>query len=40
MENGPVIKFELALVGDHIQGTANGEHEGQKLSAKVNVTRK
>jgi hypothetical protein len=39
LENGPVIKFDLALAGDHIKGTANGEADGQKLSAKVDVTR-
>ncbi len=40
LENGPLIKFELSLVSEHIKGTANGEHDGQKLSAKLDVTRK
>jgi len=39
MENGPVIKFDLALAGEHIKGTATGEADGQKMSAKLDVTR-
>ncbi|HEV2688878.1 MAG TPA: hypothetical protein VGV35_09995 [Bryobacteraceae bacterium] len=39
-ENGPLIKFDLLLAEDHIKGSASGEHEGQKLTAKLDVTRK
>ncbi len=39
LENGPVIKFDLLLADEHIKGTANGEHEGQKMSAKLDVKR-
>ena len=39
LEGGDVIKFELALAENHIKGTANGEHGGEKLSAKVDVAR-
>jgi hypothetical protein len=38
-ETGPVIKFELVLEGEHIKGSASGEHDGQKLTAKLDVTR-
>ena len=37
--DGPVIKFELALDGDHIRGTAKGEHEGKNMSAKLDLKR-
>ena len=39
LEEGPTIKFELVLDGEHIKGVANGEAEGKKMSAKVDVTR-
>lgn len=37
--DGPVIKFDLVLDGDHIRGTAKGEREGKKLEAKLDLTR-
>lgn len=39
LEDGTVIKFDLALADEHIKGTANGEHEGQKMTAKLDVKR-
>jgi len=36
---GPVIKFELRLEGDHIKGDAAGEHDGQTMKAKLDLTR-
>lgn len=39
LENGPVIKFDLLLADEHIKGTAIGEHDGQKMSAKLDVKR-
>jgi len=39
LEGGDVIKFELMLAEEHLRGTASGEHEGQKRSAKLDVTR-
>ena len=40
LPNGSVIKFDLLLADEHIKGSASGEHEGQKLTAKLDVTRK
>jgi hypothetical protein len=40
LENGPVIKFDLLLADEHIRGTANGEADGRKMTAKLDVTRK
>jgi hypothetical protein len=37
--DGGVIKFELALDGEHIRGTAKGEHEGKKMLAKLDLKR-
>ena len=39
LEGGDTIKFELMLAEEHLRGTASGEHEGQKRSAKLDVTR-
>jgi len=39
LEDGTVIKFDLAFADEHIKGTANGEHEGQKMTAKLDVKR-
>jgi hypothetical protein len=36
---GSIIKFELVLAGDHIKGDANGDHDGQPLKAKLDLTR-
>jgi len=36
---GPAIKFELVLEGDHIKGDASGSHDGQTMKAKLDVTR-
>src|SRR5450432_53027 len=30
---GPAIKFELVLEGDHIKGDASGSHDGQTMKA-------
>ena len=38
-DDGTVIKFELALAGDHITGEANGSHDGQTMKAKLDLTR-
>jgi hypothetical protein len=37
--DGPVLKFELTVDGDHIRGTAKGEHEGKTLVAKLDLKR-
>lgn len=37
--DGPVLKFELALDGDHIRGTAKGERDGRSMSAKLDLKR-
>lgn len=37
--DGPVLKFELTVDGDHIRGTAKGEHEGKTMVAKVDLKR-
>jgi len=39
-ENGPTLKFDLVYDGETIKGTATGEHDGQKMSAKLDVKRK
>jgi hypothetical protein len=40
LEEGAVIRFDLLLAEDHIKGNASGEAGGQKLTAKLDVTRK
>ncbi|HMC60180.1 MAG TPA: hypothetical protein VKJ01_13385 [Candidatus Solibacter sp.] len=37
--DGPAIKFELVLEGDHIKGGATAEHDGQTMKAKLDLTR-
>ena len=37
--NGPLIKFDLVLEGDHLKGDAHAEHEGRNLTAKLDATR-
>ena len=37
--DGPLIKFELLLDGDHLKGDAHATHEGHNLSAKVDAAR-
>ena len=37
--DGGVIKFELALVEDHIKGDATAMHDGQSMKAKLDLTR-
>ncbi|HEV2688877.1 MAG TPA: hypothetical protein VGV35_09990 [Bryobacteraceae bacterium] len=39
-DDGAAIKFDLLLAEEHIKGTASGEHDGEKMSAKLDVTRK
>jgi preprotein translocase subunit SecD len=36
---GPAIKFELVLEGDHIKGDASASREGQTMKAKLDLTR-
>ena len=36
---GPAIKFDLVLEGDHIKGDASASHEGQTIKAKLDLTR-
>ena len=36
---GPLIKFELTLVGGHLKGDAKAEHEGKSMKAAVDVQR-
>jgi hypothetical protein len=36
---GPAIKFNLVLEGDHIKGDASASHEGQTMTAKLDLTR-
>lgn len=40
LEDGNAIKFDLLLADEHIKGNATGEAGGQKLQAKLDVTRK
>ena len=37
--DGPVLKFEMVLDGDHIRGNAEGEHDGKKMTAKLDLKR-
>jgi hypothetical protein len=39
LEDGNLLTFDLALVEEHIKGTAKGEMNGEKLTAKVDVTK-
>lgn len=39
LEDGNLLTFELALAEEHIKGTAKGEMNGEKMTAKVDVTR-
>jgi hypothetical protein len=36
---GPLIKFELTLVGGHLKGEAKAEHEGNSMKAAVDLQR-
>ena len=36
---GPLIKFELTLVGGHLKGDAKAEHEGKSMKAAVDLQR-
>jgi hypothetical protein len=36
---GPLIKFDLALVDGHLKGEAKAEHEGKSMNAAVDVQR-
>jgi len=36
---GPLIKFELALVGGHLKGEAKAEHEGRSMKAAIDLQR-
>lgn len=37
--DGPSIKFELVLEGDHIKGNASASRDGQTMTAKLDLTR-
>lgn len=37
--DGPLIKFELVLEGEHLKGDAHASHEGEELTAKLDATR-
>jgi len=37
--DGPLIRFELELVGGHLKGKANGEFEGMTMAAEVDLAR-
>jgi hypothetical protein len=39
LEDGGVLKFDLALVDEHIKGTVNGQMGDEKMTAKLDVTR-
>jgi hypothetical protein len=36
---GPLIKFDLALVDGHLKGEAKAEHEGKSMKAAVDMQR-
>ncbi len=36
---GGVVKFNLDFDGERLKGDANGEHDGHKLSAKLDLKR-
>jgi hypothetical protein len=36
---GPVLHFELALRGGHLQGTAKASQDGRTLEAKIDLER-
>jgi len=37
-DDGAVLKFDLTLTGDHIKGDVKGEKDGEKMTAKLDVT--
>lgn len=37
--DGPTIKFDLVLEGEHLKGDAHAEKDGQSRTAKLDVTR-
>jgi hypothetical protein len=40
MEQGPTLKFDLVFDGETIKGGATGEHDGQKMQAKLDLKKK
>jgi hypothetical protein len=38
--DGPLIKFDLALVEGHLKGEAKAEHDGRSMKAVVDLQRK
>jgi hypothetical protein len=36
---GPLIKFELALIDGHLKGEAKAEHEGKSMKAAIDLQR-
>lgn len=39
LEDGNLLTLDLILADEHIKGTAKGEMDGEKLTAKLDVTR-
>jgi hypothetical protein len=37
--DGPLVKFDLALVDGHLKGEAKAEHEGRSMKAVVDLQR-
>jgi hypothetical protein len=37
--DGPLVRFELVLSGDHLKGDAHASADGRNLSAKLDTTR-
>jgi hypothetical protein len=38
-QGGPLLKFALTFADGHLKGDVNAEHGGEKMSAKVDLTR-
>ena len=37
--DGPLVKFDLVLSGDHLKGDAHASADGHNMSAKLDTTR-
>jgi len=37
--DGPLLKFDLVLSGDHLKGDAHASQDGRNMSAKLDATR-
>jgi hypothetical protein len=38
--DGPLMKFELRLVDEHLKGEAHAERDGKTMKAKLDLTKK